>query len=210
MKGSDSAMPIWADFMREALNRHPEFNGDWTMPDSVRKAEIDSRNGKLIRELSNAEADSVKAQQTVLKKNPKANTNTQLSSETPETKDLYVTDVPPEFRRIELFVSGTVPNKVLLPSDEANLEPEETSEIPEASPTPFTTWENDQQKQKGNQNSASRNLETPPDFQRNITVMICPITGLRATSNCPNPTAQTFAESEKPKDFCTFHINPPK
>lgn len=205
MKGADSAMPIWADFMREALNQHPEWNGDWTMPNSVRKAEIDSRNGKLIRELSNTEADAVKAQQTVLKKN--TNTNTQISSDAPEVKDLYVTDVPPEFRRIELFVSGTVPNKLLLPTDEANLEPEEQSEKPEASPTPFTTWENEQ---KGNQNSASRNLEPPPEFQRNVTVMICPITGLRATSNCPNPTAQTFTENAKPKDFCTFHVNPPK
>ena len=52
MKGSDSAMPIWADFMREALNIYPEWNGDWEMPETVRQAEIDSRNGKLIRELN--------------------------------------------------------------------------------------------------------------------------------------------------------------
>ena len=32
MKGSDSAMPIWADFMRAALNEYPEWNGDWQMP----------------------------------------------------------------------------------------------------------------------------------------------------------------------------------
>jgi hypothetical protein len=36
------------------------------------------------------------------------------------------------------------------------------------------------------------------------------LTGLRATSNCPKPTAQTFPEAEKPKDFCTFHVNPPR
>ncbi|MDM7923064.1 MAG: PBP1A family penicillin-binding protein, partial [Pyrinomonadaceae bacterium] len=51
MKGSDSAMPIWADFMKEALARHPDWNGDWAMPAGVRKAEIDIRNGSLVREL---------------------------------------------------------------------------------------------------------------------------------------------------------------
>ena len=35
-------MPIWADFMREALNLNPEWNGDWKMPENIRKAEIDT------------------------------------------------------------------------------------------------------------------------------------------------------------------------
>src|SRR4029078_4636118 len=56
MKGADSAMPVWADFMKEALAMHPEWNGDWTMPANVRKAEIDTRNGALIREIENADA----------------------------------------------------------------------------------------------------------------------------------------------------------
>ena len=210
LKGSDSAMPIWADFMRETLNQHPDWNGDWTIPNSVRKAEIDSRNGKLIRELSNDEADTVKAEQASLKKNTNANANTAIPSEIPETKDLYVTDVPPEFRRVELFINGTVPNKLLLPTDEIKLDLDETEEKPEPTPTPFTTWENAQQKQKGDQTSSSRNPDAKPDIQRNVTVMICPITGMRATSNCPNSTAETYPESKIPKDFCTFHINPPK
>ncbi|MEP6788618.1 MAG: PBP1A family penicillin-binding protein, partial [Acidobacteriota bacterium] len=29
MKGADSAMPIWADFIQQALRIHPEWNGDW-------------------------------------------------------------------------------------------------------------------------------------------------------------------------------------
>ena len=41
MKGADSALPIWADFMKAALEQHPEWNGDWTEPDGIRKAEID-------------------------------------------------------------------------------------------------------------------------------------------------------------------------
>src|SRR5690606_8712493 len=51
MQGSDSALPIWADFMKAALALHPEWNGDWAMPAGIRRAEIDIRNGSLIRPL---------------------------------------------------------------------------------------------------------------------------------------------------------------
>jgi hypothetical protein len=203
-------MPIWADFMREALNLHPEWNGDWQMPGSVRKAEIDTRNGKLIRELSDAEAETVKAQQKVLKNNVNADTNSQIPSDTTaENKEIYVTEVPPEFRRVELFISGTVPNKTLLPTDEATLTEGETAE-PDASATPFVTWQEAQKNPTSNQNSSVNNEDSIPEFQKNITVMICPLTGMRATSNCPNKKPQTFNDGEEPKDFCTFHVNPPK
>jgi membrane carboxypeptidase/penicillin-binding protein len=106
MKGSDSAMPIWADFMREALNLHPEWNGDWQMPSTVRKAEIDTRSGKLIRELSDAEAETVKAQQMVLKNNANKNANQDLPPDlevVPENKEIYVTEVPTEQCRTKLY-----------------------------------------------------------------------------------------------------------
>ena len=216
MKGSDSAMPIWADFMREALNLHPEWNGDWQMPPTVRKAEIDTRNGKLIRELSDAEAETVKAQQSVLKNNANKNANQDLPPDlqvVPENKEIYVTEVPAEFRRIELFVTGTVPNKTLLPTEETVLTESELAE-PNPTATPFTTWEEAQQNQKNNQrnnqNSSVEGEDSTTELERNITVMICPLTGMRATSNCPNKKPQTFKEGEEPKDFCTFHVNPPK
>jgi penicillin-binding protein 1B len=215
MKGSDSALPIWADFMREALSEHPEWNGDWQMPDSVHKAEIDTRNGKLIRELTNAEAELVKAQQTALKNNANANSNTdtEISSETSDTKNIYVSEVPPEFRRVELFVVGTVPNKVLLPADEAITDTSETITItPSPTNTPFTTWQDAQQ----NPNNRQSNSATEDDdleekgIRQNITVMICPVTGMRATSNCPEKRPQTFKQGEEPKEFCTFHVYPPR
>ncbi|MEJ7665411.1 MAG: hypothetical protein WKG07_40755 [Hymenobacter sp.] len=118
MKGSDSAMPIWADFMRDALSEHPEWNGDWQMPDTVRKAEIDVRDGKLIRELTDSVTDSRQAQQTVLTKDANVNSNVQIPLEIPDETNIYVSSVPTEFRRVELFISGTLPNKALLPSDE--------------------------------------------------------------------------------------------
>jgi penicillin-binding protein 1B len=197
MKGSDSAMPIWADFMREALNLHPEWNGDWEMPSSVRKAEIDTRNGKLIRELSNEEADSVKAQQDALKK--KSNSNANPISVTPEIKEIYVTNVPAEFRRIELFIAGTVPTKVLLPTNEDFTE----SEKPTPTPTPFTTWQEegttDGAKLSKDEKDGKKNLDIK------LTVMICPLSGMRAILNCPNKESKTFTQGQEPKDFCTFH-----
>ncbi len=213
MKGSDSALPIWADFMREALNEYPEWNGDWQMPDSVRKAEIDTRNGRLIHELTDAEAETLKAQQAALKNDANANANLQIPSDAPDTKNIYISDVPAEFRRVELFVIGTVPNKVLLPTDEANLEESETITIaPSPTDTPFTTWQDSQQNPNNKQlnPAAEDNDLEEKGFQQNITVMICSITGMRATSNCPEKSPQTFNQGEEPREFCTFHIYPPK
>ncbi|MDQ6786423.1 MAG: PBP1A family penicillin-binding protein [Acidobacteriota bacterium] len=213
MKGADSALPIWADFMREALNQHPDWNGDWQMPPTIRKGEIDTRNGSLIRELTNAEADSVQAQQTALKNAANTNSNSQTLPQNPDEAKIYVSEVPPEFRRIELFISGTMPNKVLLPTNEATADDLQgtVQTIPEATATPFTTWQDAQQQNQRNSSPYPQQPDTAePDFERTVTVMICPVTGLRATANCPNKQPKTFKEGEEPKDFCTLHVNPPK
>jgi penicillin-binding protein 1B len=49
MTGADSALPIWADFMTAALTEHPEWGGDWQMPDGLQQAEIDPKTGGLAR-----------------------------------------------------------------------------------------------------------------------------------------------------------------
>lgn len=211
MKGSDSAMPIWADFMREALNLHPEWNGDWQMPATVRKGEIDLRNGSLIRELTDAEADTIKIQQKIVKDNA-ANSNTSLPTYDEDgnavepPKEIYVTEVPAEFRRVEMFVTGTVPNKTLLSAGEMEI-PDNLAQ-PSPTGTPFTTWQ--EQNQNTNQNLTAPNDIPPVEMQMNITIMVCPLTGMRATINCPNKQAKTFKEGEEPKDFCSFHVNQPK
>ena len=204
MKGGDSAMPIWADFMKEALSLHPEWNGDWQMPANIRRAEIDIRNGKLIRELSGDEADLVKAQQDLLKKNSNSNTN-QQPIETPALKDIYVTDVPAEFRRIELFVAGTVPNKVLMPTEDVPISEENTENQPRPTPTPFRTWEEEQNGNQTNQNTSTNSSQKRTTSGRTVSVMICPLSGVRATSNCPTKEIKTFEEGKEPKDFCQFH-----
>ena len=205
MKGSDSAMPIWADFMREALNQNPEWNGDWQMPASVQKAEIDSRTGNLLRDLTDAPAEPVKVQKTIVKNEDGV---TSLES-LPETKEIYVTEVPAEFRRVELFVSGTVPNKTLLPTADAGLTEEELA-VPTPTATPFQTWQEAQQSSGNNLESLPPDENPIADFVKNITIMICPVTGMRANTNCPNKQLKTYVEGKQPKEFCTFHVNPPK
>lgn len=204
MKGSDSAMPIWADFMKAALDEHPEWNGDWTMPAGIRKAEIDIRNGSLIRELDGAEVLSVSA--TPLAKTPTPTPDPILDDpawaveEAPQTTEIYATDVPAEFRRIELFVGGTIPSRMLLTE-------EQMSESAVAAETPpeniSETWQ---------ENAESTSPQSPsPVPQRNRStvatknVIVCKRSGQRATGKCPEQEAKSFEDGREPRDFCEFH-----
>lgn len=136
MKGADSAMPIWADFMQKALGMHPEWNGDWAMPPGVRKAEIDIRNGSLLREVD--ETSQERATQTPTPNKPSDPAMGQYYQPEPTpTADIFVTNIPAEFRRIELFVAGTLPMKSIV--DPGTQLP---SERPDPSPTPLQeTWQ---------------------------------------------------------------------
>src|SRR5258706_9947867 len=49
LTGAASALPIWADFMSAALNTHPEWTGDWQMPEGVQQADIDPATGEIAR-----------------------------------------------------------------------------------------------------------------------------------------------------------------
>ncbi|HEX6279713.1 MAG TPA: PBP1A family penicillin-binding protein, partial [Pyrinomonadaceae bacterium] len=206
MKGSDSAMPIWADFMREALDRHPEWNADWTMPAGVRKAEIDIRNGSLIREIDAAEAASSKPtpspSASPTPKDPALDDPAWATTMSEETPQIYVTEVPEEFRRIELFVAGTVPGHAYLKTDEIQYDPVTGEPItptptPEKSPAVNETWEEQAQPSPG------RSGDEPQ--ARGALVIVCPLTGMRATSACPKSEMRSFKDGREPKDFCAFH-----
>ncbi len=213
MKGSDSAMPIWADFMQAALKLHPEWNADWQMPANVRKAEIDIRNGALIREIDGIETPTASPTPTPTPTpkpdNSDPNAAIWETDEMPPTPEVFVTEVPPEFRRIEFFIGGTVPNKAMLPVEEDVLETGDAPDEPTPSPssTPITdTW---QELQDGTQNGTTspslRNRAGPSGGF--VTVAVCPVTGVRATANCPRREAKQFRPGAEPKDFCNFHVN---
>ncbi len=209
MKGSDSAMPIWADFMKEALNRHPEWNGDWAVPVGIRRAEVDTRNGALIKELDALEAVNAKPSPSPstspTPKDPALDDPAWATSISPETPEIYVTDVPAEFRRVELFVAGTVPGKAFLRTEEevkydpVTGEPITPTPTPEKSPTPISeTWE-EQSPAPSAQRDQSGNKS------KSVMAIICPLTEMRATAACPKSETRTFAEGREPKDFCAFH-----
>ena len=202
MKGSDSAMPIWADFMKAALDMHPEWNGDWTMPASVRKAEIDIRNGALVRELDAVETAEARPMPSVSptpkRYDPAVDDPDWAVERVPETKDIFVTDVPAEFRRVELFIAGTLPNRQLLTEEDM---------VPESEPNPTQT-----PLVETLQDQVESNSNAPPDRPNRRSanshgnlVFICPITGMRATINCPTRESKLFREGSEPKEFCTFH-----
>ena len=174
------------------------------MPENVRQAEIDTRNGKVIRELNTAEADSVKAQQSAVKN---ANSKTNIAEPSAPPKEIYLTSIPPEFLRVEYFVGGTVPIRAMIPTDETDLDPNAN---PEATATPFTTWQESQEINKGNSNSAKPPNELEKNgVQKNLTLMICPTSGLRATIYCPIKNPETFVPGSEPKELCPFHTKPP-
>ena len=196
--------------MKEALNRHPEWNGDWAMPVGVRKAEIDIRNGALVRELDALETADTKPNTspspTASPKDPALDDPDWATSLEAETPEIYVTDVPAEFRRVELFVAGTVPGRAFIKSDEevkydpVTGEPITPTPTPEKSPTPVNeTWEEQLP-------AASPQRDQPgSDRMKTVMVLVCPLTGMRATADCPKPETRTFVEGREPKDFCAFH-----
>jgi penicillin-binding protein 1B len=49
LTGAASALPIWADFMNAALTTHPEWTGDWQMPEGIQQTEIDPMSGQLAK-----------------------------------------------------------------------------------------------------------------------------------------------------------------
>ncbi|PYS99584.1 MAG: hypothetical protein DMF63_10880 [Acidobacteria bacterium] len=211
MKGSDSAMPIWSDFMKDALEMHPEWNGDWTMPANVRKAEVDIRSGLLIRELDAVEVADVKATPTPspTPKVPGLDEPAWATENIPEPKEDLNSNVPPEFRRVELFISGTVPPKVMIDTSAPTYEedgPYQSAEPPPdsaPSPTPLVnTWEN--QIDRGSNSNSSRR-SSPSADRASIVVNVCPVSGMRATSNCPYSEARNFKPGTEPKEFCTLH-----
>jgi penicillin-binding protein 1B len=139
MKGADSAMPIWADFMQKALQTHPEWNGDWAIPANVRKAEIDTRNGALIRELDTIADASVSPTPTPTPYKPSDPALAQYYEPEPTpAPDVFVTNVPAEFRRTELFIAGTLPMRAFVNPDDPTQNPDK----PAPSPTPLKeTWQ---------------------------------------------------------------------
>jgi penicillin-binding protein 1B len=210
MTGGESAMPIWADFMREALNLHPEWNGDWPMPAGIRKAEIDIRNGSLVRELDGAEVLNTAVTPTPTPKvpDPAIDAHGWAIDETPVRPEIFVTNVPDEFRRVEIFISGTIPNRYLLRDEDIAARAERDKDADNDPSRPIAgTW---QEQVEGLPAEAPANTKPQPDNSASkpvagLRLTICALTGMRASINCPTRESRTFRDGTEPKEFCTFH-----
>ena len=111
LTGAASALPIWADFMSAALTTHPEWTGDWQMPEGVQQTEIDPATGQLTKV------------DTVTKRTELFINGTSPGSESAETTDDIAQDPssqPEEDRQTE----------------PAGLPEPQPSEPPKAKPTP--------------------------------------------------------------------------
>ena len=106
---------------------------------------------------------------------------------------------------IELYIAGTIPNKVNEMSDAAEQpevfpEPEESPALqnaqPESSPGEIYVEPDSPMRQ----NSIAPNQ--PTIRQRTIVLQICPETGLIAVQSCPHPRPKTFNAGEEPREFC--------
>lgn len=205
MQGSDSALPIWADFMKAALALHPEWNGDWAMPAGIRRAEIDIRNGSLIRpldDLTSTDPNSTPSP-TPTPMPPSPGVDPSLIDEPPSSStadpEIYVTNVPKEFVRTEFFISGTLPNRQLISTEDALAG---DGPLPLPSQTPIEeSWADSAESPN---EPAGQESEQKPSKDL-VTVMICPTTGMRATSKCLQRESRSFPKGQEPKEFCTLH-----
>lgn len=50
LTGANSALPIWTDFMQVALSEHPEWQGDWQMPEGIEQVAINPKTGGIADE----------------------------------------------------------------------------------------------------------------------------------------------------------------
>src|SRR5947208_2491548 len=79
LTGAASALPIWADFMSVALTNHPEWTGDWQMPEGVKQQDIDPLTGQI------AKADTVnKRAELFINGSIPGSENTEATDETAE------------------------------------------------------------------------------------------------------------------------------
>ncbi|HMG75304.1 MAG TPA: PBP1A family penicillin-binding protein [Pyrinomonadaceae bacterium] len=172
LTGAASALPIWADFMSAALNTHPEWTGDWQMPEGVQQADIDPATGQLAKA------------ETIAKRSELFISGT-LPGENAETTDDMAQEPPAQ---IDEGTKNPQTEPATLP------EPFPTEPPPRTRPTP----KNDSRlssRDFGDGDPATR-------LQGTVTLDIDPTTGLIAVDSCPVIRTKTFLIGQEPRKYC--------
>jgi len=181
LTGAASALPIWADFMSVALTNHPEWAGDWQMPEGIQQSEIDPATGQLAK----AEDPSKRPEFFINGTSPVNGTGDIVED---------TTQSPPE------ETDGDQQDKSL--SVEPAILPDVTPEPPRARPTPKP----DARKPLRDIYDG----DSPGKLQGTITLDIDPTTGLIAVDSCPVIRTKTFIIGQEPKKYCgpEYHKKP--
>ncbi len=94
LTGANSALPIWADFMEVALGEHPEWQGDWQMPEGIQEVAINPKTGGPAE----PDATDKRVELFINGTSPQVSTDEELETEaTPETEVTPLSDsvLPP-------------------------------------------------------------------------------------------------------------------
>ena len=175
LTGAASALPIWSDFMSVALTNHPEWTGDWQMPEGVKQQDIDPLTGQI------AKADTVnKRSELFINGSIPGSENTDATDETAQQ--------PPTVS------DGQETNKD--PNIEPAALPESTPAEPRAKPTPKTETRPKLDSRDPYDGASATKL------QGTITLDIDPTTGLIAVDSCPVIRTKTFIIGQEPRKYC--------
>ncbi|HJZ82880.1 MAG TPA: PBP1A family penicillin-binding protein [Pyrinomonadaceae bacterium] len=180
LTGAASALPIWADFMSAALATHPEWVGDWQMPEGIQQTDIDPATGEL------AKADTVNKRSELFINGTSPGTETGEASEdtAEESSDENGSNEKP-----------TQIEPAVMPD---SLSPDN----PRAKPTPKTDPKAKPRELYDGDSSSK--------LQGTITLDIDPTTGLIAVDSCPVIKTKTFVIGQEPKKYCgpEYHKKP--
>ena len=175
LTGAASALPIWSDFMSVALTNHPEWTGDWQMPEGVKQEDIDPTTGEI------AKADTVNKRAELF-----------INGTVPGSENADATDDTAQQPPAE--ADGQEINKD--PNLEPAALPESTPEPPRAKPTP---------KSEARPKNDSRDIydgASSSKLQGTITLDVDPTTGLIAVDSCPVIRTRTFIIGQEPRKYC--------
>jgi len=172
LTGAASALPIWSDFMNTALSTHPEWTGDWQMPEGLQQKEIDPATGDL------AQADSIN------KRTEFFINGTSPGSEAADANE----DMAQEPADSE--VEDNDRSRQIEPANLPEYQPEPTK--PKPTPKPETKGKS---RDFYDGDSTSR-------LQGTITLDVDPTTGLIAVDSCPVIRTKTFIIGQEPKKYC--------
>ena len=181
LTGAASALPIWADFMNAALSTHPEWTGDWQMPEGVQQKEIDPTTGQL------AQADSANKRAELFVNGSVPGTDTVEESEDMAEQPASDGEEPNKDPNIEPAVLPDTP----------------PPEPPRAKPTP----KNDPRARSDGRDFYE---DGSPKLQGTITLDVDPTTGLIAVESCPVIRTRTFIIGQEPRKYCgpEYHKKP--